>query len=123
MTALNQTIARVTDRIIARREGTRANGMLELHSLTPILSILQGRGQAVALVAAGGVAALKSIAAPLPQITFCPTGGVNAGNAKTYLALSNVITVGGSWVAPGALVSGQKWDEIEALARMASTLG
>lgn len=73
--------------------------------------------------ASGGAPALKSIGAPLPQITFCPTGGVSPTNAATYLALDNVLCAGGSWVAPNDLVQAQKWDEIEALAKAASQIG
>ena len=73
--------------------------------------------------ASGGVDALKGIGAPLPQISFCPTGGVNPKNAASYLALSNVVCAGGSWVAPSDLINAGKWDEIEELARSASTLG
>ena len=71
----------------------------------------------------GGAAAIKAIGGPLPQITFCPTGGVSAANAMDYLSLPNVICAGGSWVAPADLVAAGKWDEIEALAREASKLG
>ncbi|WP_122074629.1 bifunctional 4-hydroxy-2-oxoglutarate aldolase/2-dehydro-3-deoxy-phosphogluconate aldolase [Pseudophaeobacter sp. EL27] len=67
----------------------------------------------------GGAAALKAIGAPLPQIRFCPTGGVSLSNAKDYLGLSNVLCAGGSWVAPETLVSAQAWSEIETLAREA----
>lgn len=73
--------------------------------------------------ASGGAPALKAIGAPLPQISFCPTGGVSPENASTYLSLPNVICAGGSWVAPAALVEQEKWDEIEGLARDASMLG
>ncbi len=69
--------------------------------------------------ASGGAPALKAIGAPLPQIHFCPTGGISLSNAKGYLTLSNVLCAGGSWVAPDALVTAQAWDEIEALAREA----
>lgn len=72
--------------------------------------------------ASGGVPALKAIGAPLPQISFCPTGGVNPGNALSYLSLPNVICAGGSWVAPADLVAAQDWDAITALARTASQL-
>lgn len=72
--------------------------------------------------ASGGVPALKGIGGPLPQISFCPTGGISLGNAQSYLSLANVICAGGSWVAPNDLVEAQKWDEIEALAREASQL-
>lgn len=71
---------------------------------------------------AGGAALLKSLASPFGGIKFCPTGGVSAGNAKDYLGLSNVICVGGSWVAPDDLVKAGKWDAIEALAREAAGL-
>ncbi len=70
----------------------------------------------------GGVAALKALGAPLPDIKFCPTGGIDAGNATDYLALDNVVCVGGSWVAPNVLVESGDWASIEALARDAATL-
>ena len=72
--------------------------------------------------ASGGVAALKAIGAPLPQITFCPTGGVSPGNARDYLSLTNVICAGGSWVAPRQMVQNGDWAGIETLARQASRL-
>lgn len=71
---------------------------------------------------AGGIAFLKSLASPFAGIRFCPTGGVTPGNARDYLGLTNVICVGGSWVAPDEMVKAQQWDGIEALAREASTL-
>ncbi len=74
-------------------------------------------------VASGGVAALKSIGGPLPQISFCPTGGIGPDNAKEFLELGNVVCAGGSWVAPGELLSAGKWSGIEALARSAAALG
>ncbi len=73
--------------------------------------------------AAGGAPALKGIGAPLPQIKFCPTGGVSPSNAATYLALSNTLCVGGSWVAPKDLVEAGDWDAITALAAEAAKLG
>jgi 2-dehydro-3-deoxyphosphogluconate aldolase/(4S)-4-hydroxy-2-oxoglutarate aldolase len=72
--------------------------------------------------AAGGAAYLKSLAGPLPQVAFCPTGGVSTGNALDYLRLPNVICAGGSWVAPAAMQAAGDWDGIEALARNAATL-
>lgn len=72
--------------------------------------------------AAGGAPALKAIGAPLPQITFCPTGGVSPANANDYLSLPNVVCAGGSWVAPGDLVAAGDWAGIEALARDAAKL-
>ena len=72
--------------------------------------------------AAGGVAMLKSIAGPLPQIRFCPTGGVNPGNAADYLALDNVLCVGGSWMLDSALIAAKDWDQVETGARQAVQL-
>lgn len=71
---------------------------------------------------AGGPPALKAIGAPIPQVSFCPTGGVTPQNARDYLALSNTLCVGGSWVAPKDLVQAQDWTAIENLARDASQL-
>lgn len=72
--------------------------------------------------AAGGAPALGSIAGPLPQITFCPTGGVTPENAKTYLALPNTRCVGGSWITPKALIDAGDWDQITQIARRAADL-
>ena len=72
--------------------------------------------------ASGGAPALKAIGAPLPQISFCPTGGVGPGNAGDYLALPNVLCVGGRWVAPADKVKAGDWDGITALARAAAAL-
>jgi len=72
--------------------------------------------------AAGGIPMLKSIAGPLPQIQFCPTGGVSPKNAAAYLALKNVACVGGSWMAPADLVKAGDWDEITRRALEASAL-
>ena len=66
----------------------------------------------------GGVAALKAFAGPFPQMRFCPTGGITVNNAPDYLALPNVVCVGGSWMAkPG------DWGAVEALARAAAGSG
>ncbi|MBT3953132.1 bifunctional 4-hydroxy-2-oxoglutarate aldolase/2-dehydro-3-deoxy-phosphogluconate aldolase [Amylibacter sp.] len=67
--------------------------------------------------AAGGAAFLKSLSSPLPQITFCPTGGISQKNALNYLASSNVECVGGSWVAPKEAIANRDWQQIEDLAK------
>jgi 2-dehydro-3-deoxyphosphogluconate aldolase/(4S)-4-hydroxy-2-oxoglutarate aldolase len=72
--------------------------------------------------AAGGVPMLKSIGGPLPQITFCPTGGIDLAKAPSYLALPNVKCVGGTWMAPKELMKAGRWDEIERLAKEAASL-
>ena len=71
---------------------------------------------------AGGIAWLKALAAPLPAIRFCPTGGIEASNAPAYLALANVICVGGSWVVPKDAIGAGDWARIERLARAAAGL-
>lgn len=71
---------------------------------------------------AGGIDALKAFGSPFPMARFCPTGGVSAKNAADYLALSNVLCVGGSWVAPADAVRAGDWGRITALAREAAAL-
>ena len=71
---------------------------------------------------AGGAAYIASLSSPLPQIKFCPTGGITPALAPSYFKLANVITLGGSWMAPKAMVNEGKWDEIEKLAREAAGL-
>ena len=65
---------------------------------------------------AGGTSYLKSLASPLAGIRFCPTGGISRDSASDYLALPNVVCVGGSWVAPADRVADGAWKDIEALA-------
>ncbi|MFC9973151.1 bifunctional 4-hydroxy-2-oxoglutarate aldolase/2-dehydro-3-deoxy-phosphogluconate aldolase [Spirillospora sp. NPDC127200] len=72
--------------------------------------------------AAGGTAYLKSLGGPLPQIRFCPTGGITLDSAPRYLALPNVGCVGGSWLTPADAVGAGDWDRIEDLAREAAAL-
>jgi 2-dehydro-3-deoxyphosphogluconate aldolase/(4S)-4-hydroxy-2-oxoglutarate aldolase len=72
--------------------------------------------------AAGGVPMLKSIGAPIPQITFCPTGGVSQKNVNDYYKLSNVGCVGGSWMCAASLVDAENWDEITRLSAEAIEL-
>lgn len=71
---------------------------------------------------AGGAAFLKALSSPLPQARFCPTGGITADSAPTYLALPNVGCVGGSWLTPASLVEAGRWDEVTELAREAARL-
>jgi 2-dehydro-3-deoxyphosphogluconate aldolase/(4S)-4-hydroxy-2-oxoglutarate aldolase len=70
----------------------------------------------------GGVRWLSSVAAPLPNVRFCPTGGIGSDNAASYLALPNVIAVGGSWVAPADAVAAGDFARVTALAQAASRL-
>lgn len=72
--------------------------------------------------ALGGAPVLKAFASPLPDITFCPTGGIDLEKAKTYLALPNVICVGGSWIIPADAIAAGDFGRIEKLAREAAGL-
>ncbi|MFJ5528684.1 bifunctional 4-hydroxy-2-oxoglutarate aldolase/2-dehydro-3-deoxy-phosphogluconate aldolase [Streptomyces sp. NPDC093261] len=72
--------------------------------------------------AAGGTAYLKSLAGPLPQARFCPTGGIGPGNAPEYLSLPNVGCVGGTWMVPQDAIAERDWVRIEGLAREAAAL-
>lgn len=68
-------------------------------------------------VPAGGVALLKSFAGPFPQVKFCPTGGISLETAPSFLALPNVLCVGGSWMVPESKIVAKDWSSIEAGAR------
>lgn len=72
--------------------------------------------------AAGGLTWIKAVGAPLPDLKFCPTGGLTADTAPSYLALANVACVGGSWVAPRVAVATGDWQSVERLAAAASAL-
>lgn len=69
--------------------------------------------------AAGGIPMLKAIAGPIPQVTFCPTGGISPENYNAYLQLSNVACVGGSWLAPADAVKAKNWAKVTELAKLA----
>ena len=72
--------------------------------------------------AAGGPRALRAFAAVFPEVAFCPTGGVTAENLRGYLELPNVACVGGTWLAPPALIAGQQWSKVRELAAQAVEL-
>jgi 2-dehydro-3-deoxyphosphogluconate aldolase/(4S)-4-hydroxy-2-oxoglutarate aldolase len=74
-------------------------------------------------VPAGGPKLIGAWASPLPQIRFCPTGGISLANAPDFLSLPNVVCVGGSWLTPAKLLATSDWAAIEALAREAAQLG
>lgn len=72
---------------------------------------------------AGGMGMLKSVASPIPEIRFMPTGGITVANAPDYLALPNVQAIGGSWITPAKLVAARDWPAIRQLAAAAAALG
>lgn len=67
----------------------------------------------------GGIATLRGFAGPFAQVKFCPTGGIDAAKASSYLALPNVMTVGGSWMVPNDALAAKDWARIATLARAA----
>ena len=71
---------------------------------------------------AGGIGMLKALAGPFPDHVFCPTGGITRASAPEFLALPNVACIGGSWLAPAALLEAGDWQQIESLARDAASL-
>jgi 2-dehydro-3-deoxyphosphogluconate aldolase / (4S)-4-hydroxy-2-oxoglutarate aldolase len=73
-------------------------------------------------VPAGGIPMLQAFHGPFPTLKFCPTGGISAETATNFLALPNVVCVGGSWLTPKAAVAAQDWAEVTRLARAASEL-
>ena len=74
-------------------------------------------------VPAGGLNMLRAFAPVFQQARFCPTGGITLENAPTFLALPNVVCVGGSWVAPAAALGAGDWNRVTQLARAAKLLG
>ena len=73
--------------------------------------------------ASGGLQALTALAGPLPDLRWCATGGITAEGAADYLALPNVVAVGGSWMVPAAAVTARDWAAVTRLARVAVKLG
>lgn len=114
-----------TDRLLDACEANELPLLAGASSATETMRLLE-RGYTVQKFfpaeASGGAGALKAIGAPIPQVSFCPTGGVSLANADDYLSLPNVVCVGGSWVAPKALVASGDWEGITRLAAEAAAL-
>ncbi len=115
----------VTDRLLDAAEAADLPMLPGIATAGEAMRLLE-RGYTVAKFfpaeANGGAPALKAIGAPLPQIRFCPTGGITLRNAPDYLGLPNTLCVGGSWVAPRDKVEAGDWEGITALAREAAAL-
>ena len=115
----------ITDELVAACEAAELPLLGGIATVSEAMRML-ARGYSVAKFfpaeTNGGAPALKSFAGPLPQMSFCPTGGVTPKNAPDYLALPNVLCVGGSWVAEASLLNNGQWDTVEQLARDASQL-
>ena len=115
----------VTDALVAACEAEELPLLGGIATVGEAMRMLE-RGYEVAKFfpaeANGGAPALKAFAGPLPQMSFCPTGGVTPRNAPDYLKLPNVLCVGGSWVAEASLLRDGRWDEVTRLATDASKL-
>jgi 2-dehydro-3-deoxyphosphogluconate aldolase/(4S)-4-hydroxy-2-oxoglutarate aldolase len=115
----------ITERLAAAME---AHGATWLPGVATASDVMRGRELGLTRFklfpasAVGGPALLRGFAGPFPEVRFCPTGGIEAGSAATYLALANVPCVGGSWVASDTLVRGQQWDAIRRNAQVAAAL-
>ena len=114
-----------TDRLLAACEAADLPLLPGAATASEVMALLE-RGYSVQKFfpaeASGGAPALKAIGAPLPQVRFCPTGGVSLTNAPDYLGLANTLCVGGSWVAPKDKLAAGDWAGITALAREAAAL-
>jgi 2-dehydro-3-deoxyphosphogluconate aldolase / (4S)-4-hydroxy-2-oxoglutarate aldolase len=114
-----------TDRLLAAALDTGLPLLAGANTLTEILRLREHGQQAVKFFpaeASGGAAYLKAVAGPVPDVSFCPTGGIGPANAAQYLALPNVGCVGGSWLTPAAAVRAGDWAAIERLAGEVATL-
>ena len=114
-----------TDRIIAACEEEGLPLLPGAATASEIMALLE-RGFTVQKFfpaeQAGGAAYLKSIGSPIPQVRFCPTGGISLKIAPDYLALKNILCVGGSWVAPKEAMARGDWAEVTRLAAEAAGL-
>ena len=115
----------VTDRLIAACEDEGLPLLPGAATASEIMALLE-KGFTVQKFfpaeQAGGAAYLKSIGSPIPQVSFCPTGGISPMIAPDYLALRNVLCVGGSWVAPKDAMERGDWAAVTTLAREAAGL-
>ena len=114
-----------TDRIIAACEDEGLPLLPGAATASEIMALLE-KGYTVQKFfpaeQAGGAAYLKSIGSPIPQVKFCPTGGISLKIAPDYLSLKNILCVGGSWVAPNEAMAKGDWSAITTLAREAAAL-
>jgi 2-dehydro-3-deoxyphosphogluconate aldolase / (4S)-4-hydroxy-2-oxoglutarate aldolase len=114
-----------TDRLLAAALDTGLPLLAGASTLTEILRLREHGQQALKFFpaeASGGTAYLKAVFGPVPDVSFCPTGGIGPANAAEYLALPNVGCVGGSWLTPAAAVRAGDWVAIERLAGEVATL-
>jgi KDPG/KHG aldolase len=122
---LHTGVAEVTERIGARSQHTRHDYLGRMQAARSGGPRAAGFSACKLFPAqqAGGIGMLKALGGPFPDHVFCPTGGVTRANAVDYLALPNVLCVGGSWFTPPAALQAADWATIESLARDAAALG
>jgi 2-dehydro-3-deoxyphosphogluconate aldolase/(4S)-4-hydroxy-2-oxoglutarate aldolase len=114
-----------TDRLLAAALDTGLPLLAGASTLTEILRLREHGQQVIKFFpaeASGGTAYLRAVAGPVPDVSFCPTGGISPVNAAEYLALPNVACVGGSWLTPAAAVRSGDWATIERLASQVAAL-
>jgi 2-dehydro-3-deoxyphosphogluconate aldolase/(4S)-4-hydroxy-2-oxoglutarate aldolase len=114
-----------TDTLLAAMQGSGLPFLPGVSTASEVVALLERGVREMKFFpaqAAGGTAYLKSLAGPLPQARFCPTGGIGPANAPEYLALPNVGCVGGTWMLPEDAVAARDWARIEGLAREAAGL-
>lgn len=115
-----------TDRLLDAAEGTGIPVLPGAGSVSEAMRLAERGHHALKFFPAepsGGTAFLQAIAAVLPELHFCPTGGIDQDRADEYLALGNVACVGGSWLAPKAAQAGGDYATVERLAHEAAQLG
>lgn len=115
-----------TERLLDEADATGLPCLPGISTVSEALRLAERGAQALKFFPAepsGGVPYLKALAGPLPDLRFCPTGGITPQNAPNYLALPNVRCIGGSWLAPGDALAAGEWSRVEALARQATGLG
>ncbi|MER6566408.1 bifunctional 4-hydroxy-2-oxoglutarate aldolase/2-dehydro-3-deoxy-phosphogluconate aldolase [Streptomyces sp. NPDC001093] len=109
-----------TDALLAAMRGSGVPFLPGVSTTSEVVALLERGVREMKFFpaqAAGGTAYLKSLAGPLPQARFCPTGGIGPASAPEYLALPNVGCVGGSWMIPAEAVAAGDWARVEELAR------
>jgi len=114
-----------TPRLLDAMDATGLPSLPGVATVSEMLALLErGREQMkfFPAEASGGVGFLSSVASPVPAARFCPTGGITAESAPTYLALPNVDCVGGSWLTPKDAVRTADWERVEKLAAAAAAL-
>lgn len=109
-------------------DAMRATGLPFIPGVMTPGEVMRAREQGFTLMKlfpaqqAGGIGMLKALGAPIPDVSFCPTGGVSAQNLRDFLALPNVAMAGGSWLTPADALRDGDWARITLLAREATAL-